>query len=232
MPGLFRGVARTAAIAGTATAVSNRVSRRQAGRWASQEEQQAAEQQQYAAPPAAVRTAAPRGTAGGHGRQAGSAQGPGGAPGRGRADRCRVRAAEEQDPELLTANGVTTPRNETGVGVGLLVATAVVPGTFARSLSDRSPVDQGIITGLSAGLHYLLTVGTQDARAGRSRGGGRRRGRSPRWRCWPQVAAPAHADGRPDGDPAGSGHPEGTPRQARRGDAPRHGCGRSAGGSR
>ncbi len=45
MPGLIRGVARTAAIAGTATAVSNRVSRRQAGRWASQE------QQQYAPPP-------------------------------------------------------------------------------------------------------------------------------------------------------------------------------------
>jgi hypothetical protein len=37
--GLLRGVARTAAIAGTATAVSNRVSRRQAGRWAAQEEQ-------------------------------------------------------------------------------------------------------------------------------------------------------------------------------------------------
>lgn len=34
MPGLLRGVARTAAIAGTATAVSNRVSRRQAERWA------------------------------------------------------------------------------------------------------------------------------------------------------------------------------------------------------
>ena len=51
MPGLIRGVARTAAIAGTATAVSNRVSRRQAGRWAAQEEQQAAQQQQYAAPP-------------------------------------------------------------------------------------------------------------------------------------------------------------------------------------
>jgi hypothetical protein len=33
MPGLLRGVARTAAIAGTATAVSNRVSRRQAQRW-------------------------------------------------------------------------------------------------------------------------------------------------------------------------------------------------------
>lgn len=39
MPGLIRGVARTAAIAGTATAVSNRVSRRQAGRWAAKEEQ-------------------------------------------------------------------------------------------------------------------------------------------------------------------------------------------------
>ena len=36
MPGLLRGVARTAVVAGTATAVSNRVSRRQAGRWAAQ----------------------------------------------------------------------------------------------------------------------------------------------------------------------------------------------------
>jgi hypothetical protein len=56
MPGLLRGVARTAAIAGTATAVSNRVSRRQAGRWAAQEQQQYSQepppqQQQYAAPP-------------------------------------------------------------------------------------------------------------------------------------------------------------------------------------
>jgi Short C-terminal domain len=38
MPGLLRGVARTAVIAGTATAVSNRVSRRQASRWAEQDE--------------------------------------------------------------------------------------------------------------------------------------------------------------------------------------------------
>jgi hypothetical protein len=54
MPGLLRGVARTAVIAGTATAVSNRVSRRQANRWASQEQQsyddQAYEQQQAPAP--------------------------------------------------------------------------------------------------------------------------------------------------------------------------------------
>ncbi len=44
MPGLLRGVARTAVIAGTATHVSNNVSRRQAERWAGQ---QAEQQQQY-----------------------------------------------------------------------------------------------------------------------------------------------------------------------------------------
>ena len=40
MPGLLRGVARTAVIAGTATAVSNRVSRRQGERWQAQESQE------------------------------------------------------------------------------------------------------------------------------------------------------------------------------------------------
>ena len=50
VPGLLRGVARTAVIAGTATAVSNRVSRRQAGRWAAQEPAPAAPPPQYAAP--------------------------------------------------------------------------------------------------------------------------------------------------------------------------------------
>jgi len=40
MPGLLRGVARTAVIAGTATTVSNRVSRRQAQRWGAQDAQQ------------------------------------------------------------------------------------------------------------------------------------------------------------------------------------------------
>ena len=56
MPGLLRGVARTAAIAGTATAVSNRVSRRQGERWAQQEEAQ-----QQAAAPVAAAPAAPAG---------------------------------------------------------------------------------------------------------------------------------------------------------------------------
>jgi hypothetical protein len=52
MPGLLRGVARTAAFAGTATAVSNRVSRRQGQRWAAQEAPPP--QQQSAAPPPAA----------------------------------------------------------------------------------------------------------------------------------------------------------------------------------
>jgi hypothetical protein len=45
MPGLLRGMARTAVIAGTATSVSNRVSRRQANRWANQQPQNAPEPQ-------------------------------------------------------------------------------------------------------------------------------------------------------------------------------------------
>lgn len=57
MPGLLRGVARTAVVAGTATAVSNRVSKRQSERWA---EQEAPPQQPQAAqappPPAAAST--------------------------------------------------------------------------------------------------------------------------------------------------------------------------------
>ena len=52
MPGLLRGMARTAVVAGTATAVSNRVSRRQADRWAAQDAS-AYPQEQYAPPPAA-----------------------------------------------------------------------------------------------------------------------------------------------------------------------------------
>ncbi|MET9576538.1 SHOCT domain-containing protein [Streptomyces sp. DT199] len=56
MPGLIRGVARTAVVAGTATAVSNRVSRRQQGRWAAQQGYEGPSQQPaYATepPPAA-----------------------------------------------------------------------------------------------------------------------------------------------------------------------------------
>ena len=55
MPGLLRGMARTAVVAGTATAVSNRVSRRQAARWGAQEgygQQQAYAEPAYEEPPA------------------------------------------------------------------------------------------------------------------------------------------------------------------------------------
>jgi Short C-terminal domain len=55
MPGLLRGMARTAVVAGTATAVSNRVSRRQAERWSEPEQGYPPEayQQPAAAPSAA-----------------------------------------------------------------------------------------------------------------------------------------------------------------------------------
>ncbi len=56
MPRLLRGMARTAVVAGTATAVSGRVRRRQENRWAQQEEQQAAPQ---AAAPTPAPAAAP-----------------------------------------------------------------------------------------------------------------------------------------------------------------------------
>jgi Short C-terminal domain len=64
VPGLLRGMARTAVVAGTATAVSNRVSRRQANRWA-QDDQSAYAQPQYAEPqyaPAPAPPAADSGT--------------------------------------------------------------------------------------------------------------------------------------------------------------------------
>jgi hypothetical protein len=59
MPGLLRGVARTAVVAGTATAVSNRVSRRQARRWGQEDpayyqEPEPAYQQAPAPAPAAA----------------------------------------------------------------------------------------------------------------------------------------------------------------------------------
>lgn len=59
MPGLLRGVARTAVVAGTATAVSNRVSRRQRGRWAEKDQQAQPQQQQQPAAPAAPASGPP-----------------------------------------------------------------------------------------------------------------------------------------------------------------------------
>ena len=68
MPGLLRGMARTAVVAGTATSVSNRVSRRQARKWSDQGDQYApvqrvgyTQQPQEAAPPPPPPQAAPAG---------------------------------------------------------------------------------------------------------------------------------------------------------------------------
>ena len=98
MPGLLRGVARTAVIAGTATAVSNRVSRRQAGRWADQDA--TAGNQQHAEPP---RRRRPRRAAAVDGRQARPAQAARRAEDLRRAHRRRVRSPEGEDPGRLTA---------------------------------------------------------------------------------------------------------------------------------
>jgi len=59
MPGLLRGVARTAVVAGTATAVSGRVQRRQAEKFAQRDaniyaEREQAYEQQVAPPPQAA----------------------------------------------------------------------------------------------------------------------------------------------------------------------------------
>jgi hypothetical protein len=63
MPGLLRGIARTAVIAGTATAVSNRVSRRQLNRWSGQDQEQYAQdtyqQPAYYQPPPAYQQPPP-----------------------------------------------------------------------------------------------------------------------------------------------------------------------------
>ncbi len=66
--GLIRGMARTAVVAGTATAVSNRVSRRQASRWQQQEYDQQPDypqQQAYAQPAPQAYAPAPEPAAGG-----------------------------------------------------------------------------------------------------------------------------------------------------------------------
>jgi hypothetical protein len=54
MPRLLRTVARTAVVAGTATTVSNRVSRRQANKWGQQEAAQAPPPEAAPAPVAAA----------------------------------------------------------------------------------------------------------------------------------------------------------------------------------
>src|SRR4051812_42318871 len=55
------------------------------------------------------------------------------------------------------------PPPSAAADVGVVVAAAVAPGTCAPSLSPRGAVDQGLVTGLATGLHYLLAAEAQDA---------------------------------------------------------------------
>ena len=64
---------------------------------------------------------------------------------------------------MKIAAGSTSHSTSLGVQVGLVVAAAKIPETFAPGLAPRSAVDQGLVTGLSTGVHYLLALGAQDA---------------------------------------------------------------------
>jgi uncharacterized membrane protein len=64
---------------------------------------------------------------------------------------------------MTTSGAASALPSDIGVQVGLVVAAAEVPRSFAPGLAPRSAVDQGLVTGLSTGVHYLLALGTQDA---------------------------------------------------------------------
>ena len=64
---------------------------------------------------------------------------------------------------LSATDVVTSALSRHAEQTALVVAAAVAPATFARSLGPRSTVDQGIVTGLVTGLTYATTVATQDA---------------------------------------------------------------------
>jgi uncharacterized membrane protein len=67
----------------------------------------------------------------------------------------------------------TAHSNDLGLEVGLVVAAAKIPETFAPGLARRSALDQGLVTGIATGVHYLLAVGAQDALQAAAAGVGR-----------------------------------------------------------
>ncbi|SDB83522.1 Uncharacterized membrane protein [Sanguibacter gelidistatuariae] len=54
------------------------------------------------------------------------------------------------------------PPRPSAAQTGLLIASALVSETFVPSLAPRTSLDQGIITGLAVGSHYLIAVAAQD----------------------------------------------------------------------
>lgn len=81
------------------------------------------------------------------------------------ADRSHRGRGAEPPPAVEATDLVASSLNRHAEQTGLLIAAAVAPTTFTRSLGGRSAVDQGIITGIVTGLTYAVTVATQDALA-------------------------------------------------------------------
>jgi hypothetical protein len=72
---------------------------------------------------------------------------------------CGTRFARDRCEEALMKQSDFV---QTGQKVGLVMASVVTPSTLAPSLSKRSWQDQGLITGLSTGGHYLFALTSQD----------------------------------------------------------------------
>ncbi len=181
MPGLIRGVARTAAIAGTATAVSNGVSRRQANRWA---EKSAAQQQPPPHPRLPRRPAPARTRAGARCRtcrserrgHAGATRQARPAPRRRGADGGGVRAAEGAHPGRLTNSGDACMRIAIAGGHGQIALI------LSRVLTQRGHAVLGIMRNpdhaadVAATGAQPLVLDLEQAALGRPRGcTGRRR---------------------------------------------------------
>ncbi|HEU5000748.1 MAG TPA: alpha/beta-hydrolase family protein [Lapillicoccus sp.] len=63
----------------------------------------------------------------------------------------------------MTGGSAQSVLNRHAEQTGLLVASAVAPQTFVRSLGPRSWADQAVVTGVVTALSYAATVATQDA---------------------------------------------------------------------
>src|SRR5690349_18105279 len=75
-----------------------------------------------------------------------------------------IRTFWEGKPEAeMTGGTAQSVLNRHAEQTGLLVASAVAPQTFVRSLGPRSWADQAVVTGVVTALSYAATVATQDA---------------------------------------------------------------------
>ena len=143
MPGLLRGVARTAVVAGTATAVSGRVQRRQAEKYADRDAQIAADREQAyeqqtaaaAAPPRPGRTGRP-----GPERHDPAAEGPGRAARPGHPHRRGVRRPEGEDPRVLTDRRSEVPTMRHPLRSTTCDPVAATPRVAATGRRPADPV--------------------------------------------------------------------------------------------